>query len=96
MPRRTRAGLIIAGLAALAGGFIWLMAAKSHKGAWLDVAVLNGFTEIIGGTSLSSPVFASVLTRINEERLLAGKSTVGFVQPALVSSLAALDPWQTH
>jgi len=40
---------------------------------------------IIGGTSASCPVFAAVLTRINDERLKAGKSTVGFVNPILVS-----------
>ena len=37
----------------------------------------------IGGTSASAPVFASILTRINEERLAAGKPTVGFVNPTL-------------
>lgn len=31
----------------------------------------------------SAPVFAAMLTLINEKRLLAGKSTVGFVNPAL-------------
>lgn len=35
------------------------------------------------GTSVSAPVFAAVLTRINEERLAAGKTTVGFVNPVL-------------
>jgi tripeptidyl-peptidase-1 len=33
------------------------------------------------GTSASAPVFASILNRINEERLKAGKSTIGFVNP---------------
>ncbi|KAJ5175794.1 Tripeptidyl-peptidase sed1 [Penicillium canariense] len=37
----------------------------------------------IGGTSASAPVFAAILTRINEERLAAGKPTVGFVNPVL-------------
>lgn len=32
---------------------------------------------LIGGTSASSPLFASILTRINEERIAAGKSTIG-------------------
>ncbi|KAM0816600.1 putative Peptidase S53 domain-containing protein [Seiridium cardinale] len=36
-----------------------------------------------GGTSASSPIFAAVVTRINEERLAAGKSPVGFVNPTL-------------
>ena len=38
-----------------------------------------------GGTSASAPIFASLLNRINEVRLAAGKSTVGFVNPVLVS-----------
>ena len=35
------------------------------------------------GTSLASPLFASVLTLINEERFKAGKGPVGFVNPTL-------------
>ncbi|KAI0884159.1 Pro-kumamolisin, activation domain-containing protein [Annulohypoxylon maeteangense] len=37
----------------------------------------------IGGTSAAAPIFASVLTLINEARLAANKSTVGFVNPVL-------------
>ncbi|KAJ6030884.1 hypothetical protein N7460_011150 [Penicillium canescens] len=48
------------------------------------VVIYNrGLPTSIGGTSASAPVFASILTRINEERLAAGKSTVGFVNPVL-------------
>ena len=36
-----------------------------------------------GGTDASAPLFAAILTRINEERLAAGKKTVGFVNPIL-------------
>lgn len=39
--------------------------------------------QTIGGTSASAPVFASILTRINEERIAANKPTVGFVNPVL-------------
>lgn len=35
------------------------------------------------GTSLAAPLFASVLTLINEERFAAGKGPVGFVNPTL-------------
>lgn len=35
------------------------------------------------GTSLSAPIFASVIDLLNEERLNVGKSPVGFVNPAL-------------
>jgi len=34
---------------------------------------------VIGGTSANSPAFASVFNRTNEERIAAGKSTVGSV-----------------
>lgn len=51
--------------------------------------VLNGAVIIEGGTSASSPIFASILTRINEHRLMANKSTVGFVNPTLVNTVAA-------
>jgi len=37
----------------------------------------------VHGTSASAPVFASMITMINNERLQAGKGTVGFVNPVL-------------
>ena len=50
-----------------------------------NVVIFNmGAPTLIGGTSASSPVFASVLNRINEERIAVGKKTVGFVNPTLV------------
>lgn len=42
----------------------------------------------VGGTSLSAPVWAAVLTLINEERLAVGKGTVGFVNPTLVTRVS--------
>ena len=49
-----------------------------------NVAIfVGGRSALIGGTSASAPVFASLLTRVNEERIAAGKSTVGFVNPVL-------------
>jgi tripeptidyl-peptidase-1 len=49
------------------------------------VIFLEGKPALKGGTSASAPVFAAILTRINEERIAVGKSTVGFVNPTLVS-----------
>ena len=43
----------------------------------------NGAPTLIGGTSAAAPVFAAILNRINEERLAAGKTPVGFVNPTL-------------
>ena len=49
-----------------------------------NVVIFNeGAPTLIGGTSASTPVFAAILTRINEERIAVGKSTVGFVNPTL-------------
>lgn len=51
-----------------------------------NILIFNqGMSTLIGGTSAAAPVFASILNRINEERIAAGKSTVGFVNPILVS-----------
>ncbi|KAJ5569507.1 uncharacterized protein N7459_008937 [Penicillium hispanicum] len=49
-----------------------------------NVLIYNmGVPMSIGGTSASAPVFAAILTRINEERLAAGKALVGFANPVL-------------
>lgn len=55
-----------------------------------NVVIFNGGAPtLIGGTSAATPVFASILTRINEQRLLAKKSTVGFVNPTLYANPGA-------
>jgi tripeptidyl-peptidase I len=41
----------------------------------------------LGGTSVGTPIWASAVTLINEARLAEGKSTVGFINPILVSAL---------
>ncbi|EOA86025.1 uncharacterized protein SETTUDRAFT_177490 [Exserohilum turcica Et28A] len=40
-------------------------------------------TESAGGTSVSAPIFASLITLLNEERLEAGKKPIGFLNPIL-------------
>jgi len=50
------------------------------------VVVVQGKQGLIGGTSAATPLFASILNRINEERLGADKSTVGFVNPTLYAN----------
>lgn len=50
------------------------------------VIILNGAPTLIGGTSAAAPVFAAILNRINEERLAAGKKTIGFVNPTLYAN----------
>lgn len=51
----------------------------------------NGAFELTAGTSASAPIFAAILNRINEERLAANKSTVGFVNPVLYTFPAILN-----
>ncbi|KAK8117373.1 uncharacterized protein PG998_005654 [Apiospora kogelbergensis] len=48
-----------------------------------QVVYTGGSWYLIGGTSLSAPVWGALLTLVNEQRLKAGKSTVGFINPIL-------------
>ncbi|PKS09467.1 hypothetical protein jhhlp_004083 [Lomentospora prolificans] len=50
------------------------------------VTGVNGNFTLSYGSSASAPVFAAILTLINEKRLAAGKSTVGFVNPVLYAN----------
>lgn len=56
----------------------------------------GGAPTLIGGTSASAPVFAAILTRINEERIAAGKTTIGFVNPILVCSVPCVGMIGNH
>lgn len=49
----------------------------------VPLALLPDSLAELTGVLASAPVFAAMLTLINEKRLLAGKSTVGFVNPVL-------------
>ncbi|KAI1325767.1 subtilisin-like protein [Xylariaceae sp. FL0255] len=48
-----------------------------------QIVLANNTWYLVGGTSLSSPVWGSVLTLINEIRLHEKKSTLGFIHPIL-------------
>ncbi|KAJ4372067.1 hypothetical protein N0V83_003840 [Neocucurbitaria cava] len=48
--------------------------------------VTNGTWKTVSGTSASNPVFASIITLINSERMHAGKGPVGFINPVLYSN----------
>ncbi|TFK92673.1 subtilisin-like protein [Polyporus arcularius HHB13444] len=65
--------------------------------AYPDVSA-NGFPTVVaidgefttsGGTSASAPIFASLVAAINDARIAAGKSPVGWINPALYSHLFA-------
>lgn len=46
----------------------------------------NNTTSRQSGTSASTPLFASIITLINEKRLAANKSVVGFLNPVLYAN----------
>lgn len=49
-----------------------------------NVTILEGGkTTISGGTSAATPMFAAMINRINDERLLAGKKPIGFLNQIL-------------
>jgi tripeptidyl-peptidase-1 len=83
------------------GNFSSVTSGVYHRGgrAYPDVSAVgdrqvvysNGSWLLVGGTSLSSPVWGAVLTLVNEQRIAAGKSSVGFVHPVLVS-IAVISP----
>ncbi|KAF8849785.1 subtilisin-like protein [Acephala macrosclerotiorum] len=60
----------------------------SANGANYVVAV-DGALSLVYGTSASSPVFGAIVTLINEQRIAAGKSTVGFLNPTLYANPSA-------
>ncbi|KAG9312119.1 peptidase S8/S53 domain-containing protein [Chiua virens] len=54
----------------------------SANGANYVIAV-DGEFELVYGTSCSSPVSAAIFTMINDAHLVAGKSTIGFINPMI-------------
>ncbi|KAH6662834.1 peptidase S8/S53 domain-containing protein [Halenospora varia] len=47
--------------------------------------VIRGITQGAGGTSASTPIFASIVTLLNEARMSKGKGPIGFLNPTLYS-----------
>ncbi|KAL8661074.1 MAG: hypothetical protein Q9202_005946 [Teloschistes flavicans] len=50
------------------------------------VVAIDGVFSLVYGTSASAPVVGSIFTLLNEARLAAGKSTIGFVNPTLYAN----------
>ncbi|KAH7908104.1 peptidase S8/S53 domain-containing protein [Hygrophoropsis aurantiaca] len=50
------------------------------------VVAIDGEFELVYGTSCSSPVSGAIFTLINDARLAAGKSTIGFINPTIYST----------
>jgi tripeptidyl-peptidase-1 len=55
------------------------------------VTAVDGKFSLTFGTSASCPTFASLLTMINEARIIAKKSPVGFINPVLYSNPGVLN-----
>ncbi|KAL5512352.1 hypothetical protein ACEPAG_3344 [Sanghuangporus baumii] len=51
--------------------------------------VVGGETGTVAGTSCSSPIFASVISLLNDRLIAAGSSPLGFLNPFLYSSAGA-------
>jgi tripeptidyl-peptidase-1 len=62
----------------------------SANGAYM-LAYVNGEIGHWYGTSLASPVWAAVTTLLNQQRTLAGKGPVGFLNPVLYEHPWALN-----
>ncbi|KIM96701.1 hypothetical protein OIDMADRAFT_94140, partial [Oidiodendron maius Zn] len=54
----------------------------ASNGAWFSIAVFGELSQVFG-TSCAAPTIAALLALINGERIRAGKSSVGFVNPTL-------------
>jgi tripeptidyl-peptidase-1 len=50
---------------------------------------MNGKFDTHKGTSMSAPIFASIIALLNNELLAAGKPVLGFLNPRLYSDLAS-------
>ncbi|KJA14600.1 hypothetical protein HYPSUDRAFT_194935 [Hypholoma sublateritium FD-334 SS-4] len=51
--------------------------------------VVDKVTESVAGTSCSSPIFASVISLLNDRLIAAGKAPLGFLNPFLYSAAGA-------
>ena len=49
--------------------------------------IVGGSTESVDGTSCATPTFAGIVSLLNDIRLNAGKSTLGFINPLLYQTL---------
>lgn len=52
-----------------------------------NVLIVNvGLQQLVGGTSCSSPIFASMIALINDRLIAAGKPVLGFLNPFLYAN----------
>ena len=53
--------------------------------------VLDGAVGTVDGTSCSSPIFASIISLINDRLITAGKPVLGFLNPFLYANPGAFN-----
>ncbi|KAK1225614.1 hypothetical protein PQX77_011441 [Marasmius sp. AFHP31] len=53
--------------------------------------IIGGRTSSVGGTSASSPTVAGIVALLNDVRLAAGKSSLGFLNPLIYQNAAAFN-----
>ena len=51
----------------------------------------NGTAGLVSGTSCASPIFASIISLLNDELIAASKSPLGFINPLLYANTGALN-----
>lgn len=56
---------------------------SSCRGSLNITVVQDGELTTSGGTSASAPIFAAMLTAVNDARIAVGKSPVGWINPAV-------------
>ncbi|KUJ13731.1 subtilisin-like protein [Mollisia scopiformis] len=55
------------------------------------MCAIDGYWQELYGTSASAPTVGSIITLINEQRALAGKKSVGFINPVLYANPSAMN-----
>jgi Pro-kumamolisin, activation domain/Repeat of unknown function (DUF346) len=53
--------------------------------AGVFIYVNNGGQEVVGGTSVATPLWAAYIALVHEQALLSGRGYVGFINPAIYS-----------
>ena len=63
-----------------------------YKHSFPTVIAIDGGFVLTGGTSASAPIFASIVTAINDARLAIGKRPVGWLNPAVCVQRSLMTP----
>lgn len=62
---------------------LWLKNVADRCTGNSDAIIVQGATQLVGGTSASSPTFAGVIALVNDALIAAGKSPLGFLNPLI-------------